>query len=438
MQGPNDRFYRSVQRGDHYTMVGQPGEYYLSHFSTEDGKGKTIAQKIFNTIANTELHDKLAMVGTDGTAGMTGRFNGCTRNLEELLNKPLQWAICLLHTNELPLRHVFTMLDGTTYSLDSFAGPIGKCLTGTVSCWPVAANFKSISNPQFVHLPESVVNDLTIDQHYAYRICSAINMGVVDGDLLCLKVRPVVHSRWLTLGCRLLRYFVSVDDPSTNLETLAKFCLQVYFPSWFEIKSNSQLICGAKNFFNLVRRILQVPDEAVRKTALKVVQRNAFFAHQENVLIAMLGDNDEEIRMQGANKLLSIRGKLPSTASFDNPNEEYSLKGLKYCDTTPTVRLFELPTLNLKANSYYKMVNLTSCHQQPPAIRHLSDSEIEQCRVKSLELNYPCHNQSVERHVKMVTEAAPQVEGFERRDGLIRQKIKSRKLLEKFETKVQF
>ena len=263
-------------------------------------------------------------------------------------------------------------------------------------------------------------------------------MGVVDGDLLCLKVRPVVHSRWLTLGCRLLRYFVSVDDPSTNLETLAKFCLQVYFPSWFEIKSNSQLICGAKNFFNLVRRILQVPDEAVRKTALKVVQRNAFFAHQENVLIAMLGDNDEEIRMQGANKLLSIRGKLPSTASFDNPNEEYSLKGLKYCDTTPTVRLFELPTLNLKANSYYKMVNLTSCHQQPPAIRHLSDSEIEQCRVKSLELNYPCHNQSVERHVKMVTEAAPQFEGFERRDGLIRQKIKSRKLLEKFETRVQF
>ena len=57
MQGPNDKFYRSVQLEDHYTMVGQPGEYYLFHFSTEDGKGRTIAQKIFNTIANTELHD---------------------------------------------------------------------------------------------------------------------------------------------------------------------------------------------------------------------------------------------------------------------------------------------------------------------------------------------------------------------------------------------
>ena len=43
-------------------------------------------------------------------------------------------------------------------------------------------------------------------------------------------------------------------------------------------------------------------------------------------------------------------------------------------DRAVTVRLFDLPTLNLKANSYYKMVNLTSCHQQPPAIRHLTDS----------------------------------------------------------------
>ena len=253
MQGPNDKFYRSVQLEDHYTMVGQPGEYYLSHFSTEDGKGRTIAQKIFNTIANTELHDKLTVVGTDGTAAMTGKFNGCIRKLEELLNKPLQWVICLLHTNELPLRHVFTMLDGTTNSPDTFAGPIGKCLTGDVSSWPVAANFKSISNPQFVQLPESVVNDLSTDQHYAYKICSAIIMGVVDSDLQYLKVGPIVHSRWLTLGCRILRYYVSMDEPSSNLETLTKFCLQVYFPSWFEIKLNSQLTCGSRNFFNLVQ-----------------------------------------------------------------------------------------------------------------------------------------------------------------------------------------
>ena len=90
MQGPNDKHYRSIQLEDHYTLVGQPGQYYLSHFSTNDGKGRTIAEKIFETISGTELHHKLAVVGTDGTAVMTGKFNGCIRNLEELLKKPLQ------------------------------------------------------------------------------------------------------------------------------------------------------------------------------------------------------------------------------------------------------------------------------------------------------------------------------------------------------------
>ena len=46
---------------------------------------------------------------------------------------------------------------------------------------------------------------------------------------------------------------------------------------------------------------------------------------------------------------------------------------------------------------------------------------------------HPCRNQAVERHVKLVTEAATIVEGFSRRDGMIGQKIKSRHLMKCFE-----
>ena len=31
------------------------------------------------------------MVGTDGTAAMTGKFNGCIHNLEEILHYMLNW-----------------------------------------------------------------------------------------------------------------------------------------------------------------------------------------------------------------------------------------------------------------------------------------------------------------------------------------------------------
>ena len=246
------------------------------------------------------------------------------------------------------------------------------------------------------------VNDLSTDQHYAcLQDMFSNNHGSCRQRLAIFKSRSHCAFTLANSGCRILRYYVSVDEPSSNLETLTKFCLQVYFPSWFEIKLNSQLTCGSRNFFNLVQRILQVPDEAVRKTALKVVQRNAFFEHQENVLIAMLGDNDEEIRMRGVNKVPSIRGNLPSTVSFDNHDlvdsrsEEYSLEGAKYYDTASTVRLFEPPTLDLTVNSYYKMVNLTSCHQQPPVIEHLTDLDIEQCRIRPLQFDHPCHNQCV-------------------------------------------
>jgi hypothetical protein len=68
------------------------------------------------------------------------------------------------------------------------------------------------------------------------------------------------------------------------------------------------------------------------------------------------------------------------------------------------------------------MVNLNATEiQEPPAICNFTDLQIENLRNQPLFLNHPCHNQSVERHVKLVTEASSQVVGFERRDGFIRQ-----------------
>ena len=93
--------YRSVLLDEHYTVVDEPKSYYLAHFSPEDGKGRTISQKLFGTTRGTELEDKLAIVGTNGTAGIIGKYNGCIRHLEELIHRPLQWIVCLLHTNEL-------------------------------------------------------------------------------------------------------------------------------------------------------------------------------------------------------------------------------------------------------------------------------------------------------------------------------------------------
>ena len=231
MQAPNGKLYQSVQLEEHYTVVGEPGNYYLTHLSPKE---------VHVSIKNTELAEKIKIIGTDGTACMTGKFNGFIRSLEELVNKPLQWVICLLHANELPRRHIFIHLDGTTNSPATFEGPIEKKLRGVVSDWPIA-QFKSIPNPYFPEVPQQMLNDLSRDQYYSYRICTAVMTGLVENDLQYLEIAPIVHSRWLTLGCRILRLYVSLVDPPSALMLLAEYCIKVYFPTWFDIKRNNKL-----------------------------------------------------------------------------------------------------------------------------------------------------------------------------------------------------
>ena len=96
-------------------------------------------------------------------------------------------------------------------------------------------------------------------------------------------------------------------------------------------------------------------------------------------------------------------------------------------------------TINIKAKAYYKLIDLDDQDvTEPPAVSHLSNEHLQSIYGKKLELKIPCHNQAVERHIKVVTEASMLVSGFERRDGLIRQKLKSRKLMKCYNTKKQF
>ena len=47
LQGRNGKLYQSVQLEKHYTLVGEPGTYYLTHLSPENGTGRIIAEEVF-------------------------------------------------------------------------------------------------------------------------------------------------------------------------------------------------------------------------------------------------------------------------------------------------------------------------------------------------------------------------------------------------------
>ncbi|GBN82106.1 hypothetical protein AVEN_111204-1 [Araneus ventricosus] len=60
---------------------------------------------IYEYVTNAPLDDfsNLILLGCDGTVVNTGVFNGVIHRLELKLQRPIQWIICLLHFNELPL-----------------------------------------------------------------------------------------------------------------------------------------------------------------------------------------------------------------------------------------------------------------------------------------------------------------------------------------------
>lgn len=138
------------------------------------------------------------------------------------MKKPLQWLICLLHFNELPFRHLFIHLDGTTSGPNAFKGPIGKQLKYSSDL--EVTKFQKIS----CALPDiSPFNILSTDQQYLYRMCLGISSGNIPSELSNMQPGKLCHARWLTTANSVLRIYVGSDNPTESLILLVRYILQV-------------------------------------------------------------------------------------------------------------------------------------------------------------------------------------------------------------------
>ena len=71
----NGNYHHQTVIEEHYVIVEEPNGFYLSHVMPEDGSGYKIATLVYSAIKDTALEQKLKIVGTDGTAVMTGKAN---------------------------------------------------------------------------------------------------------------------------------------------------------------------------------------------------------------------------------------------------------------------------------------------------------------------------------------------------------------------------
>ena len=98
-----------------------------------------------------------------------------------------------------------------------------------------------------------------------------------------------------------------------------------------------------------------MPNKTVRDVAFNALQRNAYFAHHKNVLLAMLGDDDEGVRRLAVNKILSIRGITGvyniSREDFNDELQDSSDEDISHT-TGNTIMKFILPKISIRAKTY--------------------------------------------------------------------------------------
>ncbi|KAK3926428.1 Inner tegument protein [Frankliniella fusca] len=226
------------------------------------------------------------------------------------------------------------------------------------------------------------------------------------------------QARWVTTASRVLRVYAAYSRPPAVLSHLAQFIVKVYALCWFTIKKKPQATQGPHHLHLMIAASRFLPKKW-RDVVHESISINGFFAHPENLLLAMVTDARKDVRELAVERIVEARQRSPGRR----------------------IRSFVVPRINFDAQEYSQLVFWDRVTVTPPPLlsAHSDDDLRAAAAAGPLEVPpLPCHTQAVERYVREVTLAAEKVVGEERRDGLIRTKILVRKAMPKFKTKASF
>ena len=93
-------------------------------------------------------------------------------------------------------------------------------------------------------------------------------------------------------------------------------------PMWFQIKKHSYLTNGPHNTFVCLQLLKHLNNTEIN-IVKEVVQRNAFFTHSYQLLLAMYTDRNEAVRREAINKIKKLRNQhIPNTEDEAFPEVE--------------------------------------------------------------------------------------------------------------------
>ena len=383
----SERQFPGLIKEEHYSVCKEPGGNYLFHFvpkeATETKKhAELLAEDIVGWLIEKKCDGTLQAIGGDSTSVNTGWEGGAMHWVEMKLGRRLVWIVCDLHTGELPLRKLFTELDGPTLSGNKYSGDIGQLLD-SVTELEINPHFEKVAvGPPLIELTDKVIMDLSTDQAYAYKITNAIRSGVLSNVLALLEIGPICESRWLTKANRLCRMWVSKHGLSKKniqkLKLIIEFVIGVYMPNWFNIKVKHSWVEGPRHVLYQLE-LLRFQKKKVLDIVKPTVQRGAWYAHSESVLQAMLCSEVDEERRFAIDMILKIRGE----------GEDDNQVG----DTSVRYRI--TPKVTWKAAKLTDLIDWNENVTEPVLTCNLTTKQVKQFAAQPMTVpDWPSHTQS--------------------------------------------
>lgn len=418
-----------LRKIDYLTVVKQPGDIFVASIPVTSSSANDIfiCMKDYFTQNNISINNVLA-IGCDGAPVNTGVEHGIIRRFEELLERPLQWLICLLRLNELAFHRLFKFLDNSSCSPSGYSSELGNQLLNCEKLKPV--KFKRIEL-DFNRLPLNIDDwHLTNDQKYLLELAKAINSGYLNDVIAKQKPGVMNKARWVTTMARILRLYVSLKNPSKVISILALYIIKIYIPVLLSIKENPSFVHGSRHLHLLIclsQEYFDKPEyEAIYQEIKKTITNNGYFAHSENILMAMITDKDIIIRKMGYDYIILSR--------LTRRVEEY-----------PNVRFFEKPIhINFNARHYYNLINMNLANIIQPPILHKYELTIQELQILSdaddiIEIDeIPSHTQATERYVQVTAQQVRRTSNVKLQQGAIHNTADFRKLTPKFRSSTDF
>ena len=405
---------RTVKDEHHLTFTAESGPFskkYLTHIEIKNGTGITMATETLKILKKYNSISSLEAIVLDNTSANTGVDNGLVVTLERLLNRRIHLIGCVLHQNELPLRHVIAEVDGKSNDPKKYKGPIGqKASASDLHNLPIV-DFVPIHSEIDSYVNSNILSDLSTDQRKLYEYCIGISKGFISPKYSIKKPGPVYHARWLTLALRIMMVYARVKNPTDELCTITKYIVQVYCPMWFAHK-RSGLYKDAPRLLHKTIELVKNQADNIQQIVFQNLQGNSYCCLQENFLYSMLQDDEKDIRAQAIKQVLHIRQSREV-----NP------------EVKPKIKAKLIMPINFNAYTWSSLVDVSLIEVEPPTSILISSFELEnalQTSKKPILTDLPNNSQSVERSVKLVSEASKIVYGQVKRHNFILTKNQSR------------